>query len=240
MLYRLIVKCNNCAQTTQRGDFEAHKLGCPIACPHECGESTTRSTLSTHESICTHMIVSCPLSVAGCPAKIPAANLGEHKKICQWHLTLPIIAPLIETLTEEQKSLEKKISTMKIKEQNQMKEINHLRLEVKTLTGTVSDLEKQQGTNDNMVILFKSLCTEMQLLRQSNEIVASLKRDKWNYMERICKRCGLKFYLHSGGICSHKVIQTYKQENIPCPDCGSKVKSMRELSVQDVTSIQDA
>jgi hypothetical protein len=217
MLFRLPVKCTNCAITMPRGEFDGHKLKCPILCPHGCGETITRSTLDVHARVCMQKIVPCTSADLGCSVMVPAGQLGEHKKVCQWVLAAPLVSPLINDISNLRHAIKEESAFQK---------------------ETVQELERKF---DRMMLVISDISQEIKLIRTSGQMIADIERDKWNVQERKCKHCHAQFNHELGGCCDHMSLVSLGSR-VPahqtCPACEQAPHQNRGSDINNHIRLQ--
>ncbi len=107
-LGRLRVQCSACKQKMTRGDFQEHIPKCPTPCPHECGESVPRASVTEHETVCPNVQVPCAAKELGCIEVVPRGDLQNHAQVCRYEQSRWIIEPLKQDIA----SLETKLQQL--------------------------------------------------------------------------------------------------------------------------------
>lgn len=158
---------------------QSHENQCPkiiAQCSH-CAEEFTRSTITTHESICDSAIIPCAASDVGCPWSGPRRELPDHVSVCAFRLLRPVLqahSNRLATLELENKALRKKIdillpprpsndappSTVFDDQTIQLlTEQEHLRSDVGRLSASLGEMEIKQS----MLLMNETLRTKEEM-----------------------------------------------------------------------------
>ena len=76
-----IVKCQYCSFEDKACALDDHTTFCPsvpVECPHQCGQKTTRSEITSHLGTCSKRLVRCKYYQIGCEEPIPVDELDTH------------------------------------------------------------------------------------------------------------------------------------------------------------------